>query len=103
MVILRVLQRNIHGGDILAQKVRHEVRCFVCLKRMELAPEQKTVECPHCGQAWRITWVTPTMPKIRGRYYGSSSADGAKGGDTENAETDPQSWWDSFEGMVAGG
>lgn len=28
---------------------------------------QGEIQCPHCGQEWRITWVTPEVAKIRGK------------------------------------
>lgn len=48
------------------------IRCFWCFSRIEVKHDQPTAKCPSCGNAWRITWVTPNDPKIRGRFYGTT-------------------------------
>lgn len=49
------------------QKKSFSNRCYNCLKRMQIEPEQDIVKCPNCGQEWRVTWVTPETPHIRGK------------------------------------
>jgi hypothetical protein len=46
----------------------YEMRCLRCLKGRMMVPwGQAQIACPYCGQAWRITWVTPKVAKIRGK------------------------------------
>ncbi|MFO7995666.1 MAG: hypothetical protein R6U93_00735 [Dehalococcoidia bacterium] len=46
----------------------YELRCLSCVQgRLPVPRGQTRAVCPYCGQAWRITWVTPTVAKIRGR------------------------------------
>jgi ribosomal protein S27E len=50
------------------KKKEYNLRCMRCLGgRITVQPGQTEARCPHCGQGWRITWVTPDVAKIRGR------------------------------------
>ncbi len=50
------------------KKPEYTLRCMRCLGgRISVARGEETAWCPHCGQGWRITWVTPEVAKIRGR------------------------------------
>ena len=51
------------------EKEYSSMRCFWCFNRIQVKYDQPTAKCPTCGNAWRITWVTPKDPKIRGRFY----------------------------------
>ncbi len=46
-----------------------EVRCLNCYKR--LAPKQgdKTLKCPYCQHEWRLYWIDPDLPRIRGPVW----------------------------------
>jgi uncharacterized OB-fold protein len=60
------------------QKKEYALRCLRCLGGRILVPKgQTTAICPHCGQGWRITWVTPDVAKIRGRLMTAGETDGA--------------------------
>jgi DNA-directed RNA polymerase subunit RPC12/RpoP len=49
-------------------KEGYSFRCMRCLGgRITVPRGETTAHCPHCGQGWRITWVTPEVAKIRGR------------------------------------
>jgi len=49
-------------------KDAYELRCLRCVQgRLAIPWGQTQAVCPYCGQTWRITWVTPTVAKIRGR------------------------------------
>ena len=40
-----------------------------CMKRIQPAPGEKTVKCPECGMEYRVHWVNPTLPRIRGPVW----------------------------------
>ena len=48
-----------------------QVRCLnpSCLERITPAPSQATAKCPQCGSEWRLFWVNPTLPRIRGPVW----------------------------------
>ena len=48
-----------------------KVRCHnpSCMERLVPAPGEKVVQCPTCGMAYRLVWVTPELPRIRGPVW----------------------------------
>ncbi len=48
-----------------------KVRCHnpSCMERMTPAPGSQQVVCPTCGMAYRLSWVTPELPRIRGPVW----------------------------------
>lgn len=42
------------------------VRCKECIKRFEVAQGVTEATCPECGAEWRISWMEPDTPYIRG-------------------------------------
>jgi len=48
-----------------------KVRCHnpSCMGRIQPAAGQDHVKCPTCGSEWRIFWVNPTLPRIRGPVW----------------------------------
>lgn len=59
------------------QRKEYALRCLKCLGgRISLPRGRTTAICPHCGQGWRITWVTPDVAKIRGRLIDTGEKDG---------------------------
>lgn len=40
-----------------------------CMERIQPAKGEKTAKCPTCGMEYRIHWVTPTLPRIRGPVW----------------------------------
>jgi hypothetical protein len=48
-----------------------KVRCHnpSCMERIEPAPGAQTVKCPRCGMEYRIYWVNPKLPRIRGPVW----------------------------------
>ena len=47
--------------------VMREVRCLNCLNRFQVEPKSDVATCPHCDIKYRISWLTPNQPKIRGQ------------------------------------
>jgi hypothetical protein len=48
-----------------------KVRCHnpSCMGRMEPVPGSQQIQCPTCGMAYRLFWVTPNLPRIRGPVW----------------------------------
>ncbi len=46
-----------------------QFRCLYCFKRVKPSKGAEQFICPHCGYAWRISWVNPDEPRIRGPVW----------------------------------
>ena len=40
-----------------------------CMERIQPEQGDKTAKCPTCGMEYRIHWVNPTLPRIRGPVW----------------------------------
>ena len=48
-----------------------KVRCHnpSCMGRMQPSPGDKTVICPECKMEFRVAWIKPDLPRIRGPVW----------------------------------
>lgn len=48
-----------------------KVRCHnpSCMERMEPSPGAAHIKCATCGMEYRIYWVRPDLPRIRGPVW----------------------------------
>ena len=48
-----------------------KVRCHnpSCMGRIQPAPGADHAKCPTCGMEYRLVWVNPTFPRIRGPVW----------------------------------
>ena len=48
-----------------------KVRCHnpSCMGRIQPAPGDNHVKCPTCGMEFRLFWVRPNLPRIRGPVW----------------------------------
>jgi hypothetical protein len=48
-----------------------QVRCHnpSCMDRLQPEPGAEQITCARCGMAYRLFWVTPTLPRIRGPVW----------------------------------
>lgn len=48
-----------------------KVRCHnpSCMGRLEPTPGSQQIACPTCGMTYRLFWVTPELPRIRGPVW----------------------------------
>ncbi|NIN67557.1 MAG: hypothetical protein GTO63_23205 [Anaerolineae bacterium] len=46
-----------------------QVRCLNCFERVTVPPRAEKIACPACGWEWRISWVNPDLPKVRGPLW----------------------------------
>jgi len=40
-----------------------------CMGRITVEPGAKHCKCPTCGLEWRVSWVKPNFPRIRGPVW----------------------------------
>ena len=40
-----------------------------CMERIQPEKGHKTAKCPTCGMEYRVHWVNPTLPRIRGPVW----------------------------------
>lgn len=40
-----------------------------CMGRLQPNPEEKHVKCPSCGMEFRVAWIRPDFPRIRGPVW----------------------------------
>ncbi|MFC1798731.1 hypothetical protein ACFLZL_02875 [Thermodesulfobacteriota bacterium] len=57
-----------------------KVRCHnpSCMDRLEPKPGDETVKCPICGMEYRLFWVNPELPRIRGPVWDANRQLAAK-------------------------
>ncbi len=48
-----------------------QVRCHnpTCMGRLQPDPGQSRVKCPVCGMEFRVHWISPDFPRIRGPVW----------------------------------
>jgi predicted RNA-binding Zn-ribbon protein involved in translation (DUF1610 family) len=51
-----------------------QVRCMnpSCTSRITPEPGQTKTKCPKCGSEWRIFWVKPGFPRVKGPVWETS-------------------------------
>jgi hypothetical protein len=40
-----------------------------CMGRIEVPPGDKLCKCPECGLEFRVSWIRPDFPRIRGPVW----------------------------------
>lgn len=40
-----------------------------CMGRLQPAKGDKTIKCPVCGMEFRVAWIKPNFPRIRGPVW----------------------------------
>ncbi len=63
-------------------------RCLNCFERITAPSGATQVKCPKCAYEWRISWINPTFPRIRGPVWdvNKQKADDATHEKTEENE-----------------
>ncbi len=56
-------------GKLAKDRSMGTVRCLQCFERIVLPSGAKTYKCPKCGYEWRLFWIAPDFPRIRGPVW----------------------------------
>jgi len=60
------------GADGLAKtRTYGKFRCHnpSCMARISVEPGATQCKCPICGLEWRVSWIAPDFPRIRGPVW----------------------------------
>jgi len=63
---------GLSGAETLAKtRTYGKFRCHnpSCMGRLQPTAGQKTVKCPVCGMEFRVHWIRPDFPRIRGPVW----------------------------------
>ena len=56
--------------EVLAKgRTLGKFRCVNCFERITAPHGSKTIKCPKCGFEWRVSWIDPKFPRIRGPVW----------------------------------
>jgi hypothetical protein len=57
--------------SLRATRTYGKFRCHnpSCMGRLEPKPGDKTIKCPQCGMEFRVAWIKPDFPRIRGPVW----------------------------------
>ena len=57
--------------DLRKTRTFGKVRCHnpSCMERLVPEPGDEHVKCPTCGMEFRLFWINPTLPRIRGPVW----------------------------------
>ena len=64
-------QKRSAADDLRKTRSFGKVRCHnpSCMGRIQPDAGQQQVECPTCGMQYRLFWVNPQLPRIRGPVW----------------------------------
>ena len=59
------------SGGLVKNRSFGKVRCHnpSCMGRLEPKPGDKSIKCDVCGMEYRLHWVNPSLPRIRGPVW----------------------------------
>lgn len=65
-------EKNVSAAESLSKtRTFGKVRCHnpSCMERLEPSPGADRIKCATCGMEYRIYWVRPDLPRIRGPVW----------------------------------
>ena len=65
-------EENVSAAESLSKtRTFGKVRCHnpSCMERLEPSPGADHIKCATCGMEYRIYWVRPDLPRIRGPVW----------------------------------
>jgi hypothetical protein len=71
-MIMAISKDKLSGAESLRKtRTYGKVRCHnpSCMGRLVPDPGDKHVKCPTCGMEYRLFWVNPDIPRIRGPVW----------------------------------
>ncbi|MBI4296629.1 MAG: hypothetical protein HY667_05895 [Chloroflexi bacterium] len=63
------MEEKTTSESIVSGRTYGAFRCLNCFVRISAPRGAKSHKCPNCGFEWRIYWVHPDMPRIRGPVW----------------------------------
>ena len=69
---MAIVTEKLSGAESLRKtRTYGKVRCHnpTCMERLEPSAGDKHVKCPTCGMEYRLFWVNPSLPRIRGPVW----------------------------------
>ncbi len=69
---MAVDSNKLSGAESLRKtRTYGKVRCHnpSCMGRLEPNPGDKIVKCPVCSSEYRVEWISPDFPRIRGPVW----------------------------------
>jgi len=63
---------KLSGAESLSKtRTFGKIRCHnpSCMERIQPSPGAEKVKCPICGMEYRLVWVNPRFPRIRGPVW----------------------------------
>ena len=69
---MAIEMEKLSGAESLRKtRTYGKVRCHnpTCMERLEPSAGDKHVKCPTCGMEYRLFWVNPRLPRIRGPVW----------------------------------
>jgi hypothetical protein len=70
--VMAMDSKNLSSGESLHKaRTFGKIRCHnpSCMERMEPSPGDDHVKCATCGMEFRLFWVRPDLPRIRGPVW----------------------------------
>ncbi|HBF42881.1 MAG TPA: hypothetical protein DDW42_04490 [Desulfobacteraceae bacterium] len=64
--------KGLSGAESLAKtRTYGKFRCHnpSCMERIVVEPGAKLCKCPQCGLEYRVSWIRPDFPRIRGPVW----------------------------------
>jgi hypothetical protein len=65
-------EKKLSGAESLRKtRTYGKFRCHnpSCMGRIQPTSGQKHVKCPECGMEFRVSWIRPDFPRIRGPVW----------------------------------
>jgi len=69
---MAINKEKLSGAETLRKtRTYGKVRCHnpSCMDRLAPNPGDQHVKCPTCGMEYRLFWVNPDIPRIRGPVW----------------------------------
>ena len=69
---MAINEEKLSGAESLRKtRTYGKIRCHNpgCMGRIQPEPGQKQVKCPKCGMEFRLSWIRPDFPRIRGPVW----------------------------------
>ncbi len=65
-------EENLSGAESLRKtRTYGKFRCHnpSCMGRLQPSPGDKQVKCPECEMEFRVAWIRPDFPRVRGPVW----------------------------------